>query len=506
LAIFSRIGPFRRYATGSAGLAAGPSFAETLSACASPRLAPQALPSAEILRPSTAITLSFTLIAVLGLLGYGTSFELRLAVLYTLPVALATWSAGRAGGFFATALAVATWALGFLARHNDSYPAHFVWDWVALCATLAVFVELLARLRAALVRSDQRLLRVLDGLADALYVTDEEGRVLYANRRFRTLLGRSPARGSDRDIATRFVCATPQKRPPTADCGANCIETRDVADGKRYALQTTTIPWVDLSRVHLHVLTDITAQTVAQALQEERRAANRHTSRLTDLTETASILAHELNQPLVALVGYNAACIRMLESPQLDRDALTAALEECRAQAVRAGEILHRMRELARRRAPQLAPCDVNAIVRQQLAASEQDLARAGVEVDLELAENLPLVEGDSVLVAQVLRNLIDNALDAMGQSPRGARSLHIATHRMRERGARVTVGDRGHGITPEVAGTMYHPFVTTRSTGLGLGLAICRSVAEAHGGRLWHEPRPDGGTAFHFTLPSDCS
>jgi signal transduction histidine kinase len=327
--------------------------------------------------------------------------------------------------------------------------------------------------------------------------TDDTGAVLYGNRRFSAMFDRGDEPRTGRDVAARLVAVR-----GASGATATGAEVRDSRDGRRYRMQSSVIPWVGLTRVELHVLSDVTEETVEAGLHDAARAAVRHAARVSDMGETASILAHELNQPLVALVGYNSACLRLLETEPLDRAALTAALEKGRGQALRAGEIVHRLRELARRRAPQVAASDLNAIVRQQLAAMAPEIARADVELETSFAAGLDDIDCDGVLVGQVVRNLVDNGIDAMWDCPHGARRLLVATEPLPEHGVRITVADRGHGVTAAVAERMYTPFFTTRSTGLGLGLSICRSIAEAHHGRLWHSPRAAGGTAFHFTLP----
>jgi two-component system sensor histidine kinase DctS len=251
-------------------------------------------------------------------------------------------------------------------------------------------------------------------------------------------------------------------------------------------------------------MTDITDQKLAQALQREHQIALLQTSRQVDLAEAASTLAHELNQPLVAIVGYNAACIRLLECDDIDRDQVRTAMQKCRVQAVRAGEIIHRLRELTRRRAPQLAECDLNAMIRQMLDWVESDLERAGIRVELVLSDALPSAKADRILVEQVIRNLVDNAIDAMRNSAQESRTLRISSALEADGSVRFTVSDRGKGISPEVEKQLYTPFFTTKDDGLGLGLSICRSIAEMHRGRLWHTANDGGGASFHFKIPGD--
>lgn len=450
------------------------------------------------MQPGAAVAAAVAGVAAVGCLRFAAPADMRLAVLYLVPIALAAWSAGRAAGFLVAVFAIATAALANVGR-DVPVDLVFAGNLAVLLGTLLLFVEMLTRVRGELVRSDQRLLWILDGLADALYVTDEAGTVLYANRRFTTLLGAAEPR-TERDVAARLLPV--RGASELQDRRGYGCEVRDAQDGRRYRLRSSAIPWVDGTHVELHVLTDLTAQRIEQGLHDAERAAVRHAARVSDMGETASILAHELNQPLVALVGYNTACLRLLDSATLDRETLAQALEKSRAQAVRAGEIVNRLRELARRRAPRLASADVNAVVRQQLASTAGEIAAAGADLEVALAPDLAPVECDSVLVGQVVRNLVANAIDAMWDRPHGARHLQVATEPLPARGVHISVSDRGHGVAPDIADRMYRPFFTTRNTGLGLGLAICRSIAEAHGGRLWHESRAGGGTAFHFTLP----
>jgi C4-dicarboxylate-specific signal transduction histidine kinase len=280
-------------------------------------------------------------------------------------------------------------------------------------------------------------------------------------------------------------------------------EVRDAIDGRWYLAQAGAIMWTDGRRVRLTVLTDITEQKRAAALQRENQAALHHTARLVNLAEAGTTLAHELNQPLVAIVGYNSACLRMLDSGNADPGDLAAAMEKCRTQAVRAGDILRRIRELTRKRAPTLAPNDVNAMVKKVVGWVQDELDRDGVRVRFELDPALPTAQADAILVEQVVLNLVNNAADAMRGTPPQQRELLIQTAAEERNAVRVTVADRGVGIAPEHVPHLFTPFFTTKERGLGLGLSICRSVLEMHGGRLWHDNRPGGGAAFHFSLPT---
>ena len=456
-------------------------------------------------RRGYAIPLALSLVAAIAAADYFTGYELRLAILYLAPIAIATWGCGRRWGLLVAGLGPLAWAASFSSRHTYSCDIYFYWDCFVMAATFVLVVELLSRLRSALERSDERFLRVLDGLYAAVYVADEPGHVLYANRRLVKLIGAGP-QPTAADIAARFAPAQRETASPMDEGAAGLFtgaEVRDVRDGHWYLVQAGHIPWVDRSRVSLQVMTDITEQKLAQALQRERQEALHHTSRLVALAEAASTLAHELNQPLIAIVGYNAACIRLIDAADGDRAELQAAMEKCRAQAVRAGEIINRLRALIQRRAPELAWCDLNATIRQTLAWSEADVELAHVQVELALTEPPPQVRVDRILIEQVILNLVQNAIDAMREVPPERRKLRIACVGEADGAVKISVSDQGEGISPAVAERLYSPFFTTRPNGFGLGLSICRSIVEMHGGRIWHGANADGGAAFHFVLPS---
>jgi len=451
-------------------------------------------------RPVVSLALAVAMVLVIGASDYVS--EARLSILYVIPVALATWPCGRRYGFAISVLATLMWSLSFALQATHPPDAFFWWDCSVLTATLIVFVELLSRLHVALDRSDERFVRVLRGLHAAVFVSDEE-RLLFANDWLARLMGGVDATTVS-EIARRFPIAVtgtqglpdaPSHRPFMG------VEVRDAIDGHWYLAQAGAITWIDGRRVRLTVLTDVTEQKRVATLQREHQAALHHTARLVNLAEAGTTLAHELNQPLSAIVGYNAACLRLLESGHAT-DELVSALEKCRVQAKRAGDILHRIRDLTRKRSVTLAPCDFNAMLRAVVNWVQDDLDRHGVRLDLTLAQPLPTVQADRILVEQVMLNLVNNAIDAMHGVPSARRRLGVETAVDAQGTVQVTIADRGAGIAPENESRLFTPFFTTKDRGLGLGLSICRSVVEMHGGRLWHDARDGGGTAFHFTLP----
>lgn len=325
------------------------------------------------------------------------------------------------------------------------------------------------------------------------------------------MLGTDPSSLRASDLEERFgVALTEQsgepstRETPRAQAGFVSGEVRDATTGRWYLVQAGPVPWHRNRRVSLKVVTDISEQKHALSLKQQHRDMLHRTARLAALTEIASTLAHEVNQPLMAIASYTDACLRLLARPQADRTELVAPLEKCRRQAVRAGEMISRMREFIRSRHPQPKECDINAVVRESLDLADVHLEDAGVTVALVLAEPLPPTHADPTLLIQVVVNLLQNAVDAMRSCAPQRRSCTVSTGMHDDGSIMVSVSDRGGGLPDGIGDAPYRPFFTTKPQGLGLGLSICRSVVEAHGGRLWHEANTAGGCTFHFTVPPE--
>jgi hypothetical protein len=226
------------------------------------------------------------------------------------------------------------------------------------------------------------------------------------------------------------------------------------------------------------------------------------TSRLTTVGEMASTLAHEINQPLTAIASYCMGCVRRLRSGDWKREDLLDALQKCAAQAERAGGIIQRVREYLRKRDPSPAACNVNELIGSVAAMMEAEAARRGVRVRLALDPLVQLVLADRIMIEQLLLNLTKNALEAMQHTPAGAREVVIRTAPEEGNRIGVEVSDCGSGLPLQLKANLFVPFFTTKPDGMGMGLHICRSIVERHGGRLTAASSPDGGTRVRFTLP----
>jgi C4-dicarboxylate-specific signal transduction histidine kinase len=456
------------------------------------------------------LLIALGMVAMVAVADYVTGYEERLSILYMLPIALATWSGGMWSGALVALAGGACWFVSFRSNNIYTDSLFYYWEGVVLMTTFLVFVLLLARLRSALARADERFLRVLEGLYAGVYVAEEgSGRMLYSNRRLARIVGADPLSMQAAEVERRFSASRAgasehASRMPLAGDVAGFVseEARDEQGDRWYLVQSGAIPWEHNQHALLKVFTDITEQKQAQILKQQHQEMLHDASRVTALTEIASMLAHEINQPLMAIATYTDACLRLLAKEQCDTGAVVAALEKCRIQAVRAGQIIHRTREFIRRRNPDPVRGDINAIVREALQSIELELQDAEVATELLLDEGLPDLLFDRTLIVQVLINLVHNAVDAMRPVAPAQRRLRISTAADSDGMVVVSVSDRGTGIPGAAESQLYTPFFTTKPQGLGLGLCICRSVIEAHTGRLWHGAVPGGGTSFHFTLP----
>jgi two-component system sensor kinase FixL len=254
---------------------------------------------------------------------------------------------------------------------------------------------------------------------------------------------------------------------------------------------------------YIGVLMDITAAKQAEEALQELQASLAHVTRVTALGELTASIAHEVNQPLAAIVTYGDAGLRWLnrEVPQLDE--VRIAVEQMSDCAKLANEVIARLRALSRKTAPEMVCLDINEVIHEVLSLIRREIANHQVSVRLDLAATLPPIFGDRVQLQQVILNLLVNGIQAMALVGDRPRELLI---RSRVDGAGqflVEIGDSGIGIDPAHAGQLFNAFFTTKADGMGMGLSICRSIIEAHGGRIWASPNAGPGTIFQFTLPA---
>jgi two-component system sensor kinase FixL len=227
-------------------------------------------------------------------------------------------------------------------------------------------------------------------------------------------------------------------------------------------------------------------------------------SRLATIGEMAAGVAHELNQPLTAIANYAQACDRLLSRPGANLDDIRTAMREIAGQAVRAGDILRRLRSLAQSQPMRRERADLNAAVEaiRDLILGDGRVHRARVQLDL--AAGLPSVAIDTVQIQHVILNLVRNGLEAPAEAGSPARELTVRTGLASDGDVEITVLDNGPGLSPQALERMFDPFFSTKPEGTGLGLAISNTVVRAHGGSLTYRPNSPGGACFSIRLPAE--
>ncbi len=416
---------------------------------------------------------SFALALLVAMADSASGGGYHVELLYFGPIALASWMSGRLAGLAVVAVSVASWQ----AVHGNLLES-------ALAATLFVLlVALIVRLREALQQADERFTAAMESLNDPVYVEDaRSGEILFANRRYAEAFGAG--------------------RPRFNEAG----ETQNAAADRWFVLRSNPLSWSDGRGATLCVLSDVTEERRAHELLAKHRDAAHRTARLIALGEFASAIAHELNQPLAAIATYNHSCMRMLQSGNPDSGELQQAMHICRDQAKRAGKIIQRLRDLLRPPGPAFTEQNLNELVDAVLRLAEPAARDAGIIFECRLAATPPAVRADRLLIEQVALNLVRNAMEAVETLPPERRRITVATRLEVDGSGTLSVSDLGEGVPREAKERLFDPFVTTKPGGLGLGLSICRSVVEAHGGSIRHhlndERGGQRGAVFAFTLP----
>jgi PAS domain S-box-containing protein len=374
------------------------------------------------------------------------------------------------------------------------------------------------RVEEALRESQRFVERITDAAPSIIYILDiVSRRLIYANNRLRSILGYEldEVQNWSNDFLERIVHRDDQSRVHSELAGLDTIgddETREVelrirhADGHwRWMSFRTVVFRRDANgsvRLVLGSVTDISArkETEEQARQQQEQLV--HFSRLTMLGELSTGIAHELNQPLMAVANYTQAALRRLRSGNWSLEQVTGCLEKSVQQALLAGEIIKRLRRLVSRRSPEKSPTDLIEAIHEVVEMLHSEAERAQIQLRIQSSDRLPPVNGDRVQLQQVLLNLVRNGLEAMRDAPADQRLLTVDTRRIDRENIVVSVIDQGSGCDIQELDRLFEPFFTTKAQGLGLGLSISRSIIESHGGQLTVRPNPTRGLTFQFTLP----
>ena len=433
---------------------------------------------------------------------------------------------GLGPGLLSTALCLALhlYATGEYRNLTDSNSHFFAVEWsraaifVVLGVGIAWFGERLRKARIAadesaraMMAREAHLQSILDTVPDAMVVIDTTGYIQSFSAAAEALFGYSSGEVINKNVSIlmpspyreehdgylqRYL-RTGQRRI----IGTGRIVVGERKDGSTFPMELSVGEMKSgKDRFFTGFIRDLTERQESNPACRSCNPSLIHISRLTAMGEMASTLAHELNQPLSAIANYLKGSRRLLESREdestpLIRDALDKAAE----QAVRAGQIIRRLRDFVARGESERRVENIKRLVEEASTLALVGAKDQAIRVQFDFDPSVELVLADKIQIQQILLNLIRNSVEAMQSGAR--RELRLSAARADNDMVRLSVADTGSGLAPEVVSQLFQPFVTTKQHGMGVGLSICRTIVESHGGQIWAEPNSSGGTVFHFTL-----
>ena len=352
---------------------------------------------------------------------------------------------------------------------------------------------------------------ILDTVPDAMVVIDKVGRIMSFSKAAERLFGYAESELIGENVSTLMPSPDRERHDGYLKRYLDTGEKRIIGIGRLVTARRrdgSTFPMelsigeaqIAAQRVFTGFIRDLTERQEYEKRLHNLQDELAHVSRVTAMGTLATSIAHELNQPLTAIANYVETASAMLADPAPETIAMIReALDECATESIRAGQIVRRLRDYISRGESHRQVVPLARLVTEASALAFVNSGSQSLEFDVRIgAEDRVLV--DRVQIQQVLLNLIRNAMEAMHQTRFGR--LTIVALRREPGFIEVIVSDSGPGLSPEVAERLFEPFVTTKSTGMGVGLSICRTIIEAHEGRIWADGSPMGGTSFHFTLP----
>ena len=370
-------------------------------------------------------------------------------------------------------------------------------------------VEERARFAAELRQSQAAASALIENADDAIWAIDRDGHLLLGNavlrNRYAEAHGTELRPGTDLSAAAREERVTywaPLYARALAGERFRVEQLDEGPRGRRVFVNAFNPIVIDGVVAGVAVFSnEVTELRRSEEAARQRQAELTHVQRLSTLGELAAGLAHEINQPLSAIVNYARGCARRLRADAGSVAEVLPAIDSIATEALRAGEVIRRLRQLIRKEAPRQERVDLNALVAEAVRIVGPEARQADVRVEDYPAVALPRILGDGIQIEQVLLNLLRNAVEAMAASaPR--RVLQLTTRRSAPGRVEVAVRDTGPGLLPGHSDAIFEPFVSTKPGGLGMGLSISRTIIESHGGRLWASANPEGGMTFRFDLP----
>jgi two-component system, LuxR family, sensor kinase FixL len=354
-------------------------------------------------------------------------------------------------------------------------------------------------------RAEERFTKAFHSSPDAMLISRlKDGHIFEVNERCERMFGFGRDEAIGRTVDGMNIYATIEDRERlmaaiSAKEGirdlALCVRTK--TGELRHTLVSSDFEDIEGENCLITVIHDVSDRKRAEEAQQNLA----HASRLAVAGELTAMIAHEINQPLGAILCNVKAAELMLDAEKPSLGEIREILADIRRDDLRADEAIQRIRDLLRKHEMQMKTMDINETISSAVRLVTADALRRRVRIVKELAEKLPLVLGDPIYLQQVLLNLFLNGMEAMDNSPDEARQITIRTKQKSDENVEVTVTDGGYGIAADKMPLIFDSFYTTKPNGMGLGLSIARSIIEAHAGRLWAENNPGGGATFHFNL-----
>jgi PAS domain S-box-containing protein len=456
------------------------------------------------------------LLVLAGMLAIGifvidtlTTLDIAIAVLYVVVVLLAANVFQRRGVLLMSSGCMALTVVAYLLSHHlaaDTALARCLVSLAAIGAT--TFLALKNQAANMALRGQAQL---LDLTHDSIFVRDTNDIITYWNRGAEELYGwsREEAVGkvSHQLMKTIFPA-------PLADISAELLRTGrwdgELAHTRRDGSRVTVSSRWSLQRDErgrpagaLETNNDITERNQAQEALRRAQAELAHINRVMTLGELTASIAHEVNQPLAGIVTNGAACLRWLDRKPPELDEVRGAVESMIGDGMRASDVIQRLRALSRKTEPQRMRLNINGVIDDVIRLAQREMLDHLISPRLELAPALPAVLGDRVQLQQVILNLVINGMDAMAAVVDRPRELVIRSRRHEAEQVLVEVQDAGVGIDPDAEDRLFDTFFTTKPDGMGMGLSICRSIVEGHGGRIWAARNSGSGATFRFSLPA---
>lgn len=347
------------------------------------------------------------------------------------------------------------------------------------------------RVREELAAAHRRFVRILEELDAAVVVEDPSHlghEPIFVNRLHRTWFSAQQPPGMGTVLSD--------------DSDEIGFEWLNTSNQRWYELRRRPISWVDGRIVVMQVATDITGRKEVEKVTRQQQEKLQFTSRLVTLGELASSLAHELNQPLTAISNYTNGGVGRLKSGAMTGQDLLPMLEKVSQQAQRAGDVIRRIREFVKQQEPKRTPTELDKIIQDAIGFSKLEARNQATQLEVYNPDPKLKVYADSILIEQVLMNLIKNAIEAMSECGALKRLVEIHVDLLSAQQVMIRVRDYGSGVPEEIRERLFESFFTTKSNGMGMGLNICRTIVEYHQGQLWVDPANGGGSEFKFTLP----